>query len=144
MADLTITAANVVKGADANYETGTAGAAITAGQSVYKDTSDSNKWKLASSATTSALAGSGGIGISLHAASSGQPVVVQTSGTVTIGATLTVGQVYVVSASAAGGIAPFTDLNTNNYVTLLGYGDTTANIKMLGTVTGRQAGADLA
>jgi hypothetical protein len=144
MADLSITAANVVKGSDANFETGTSGDTLTAGMSVYKDTADSNKWKKASAASTAALAGSGGIGIALHAASSGQPIVVQTGGTITIGATIAVGQVYVVSPTAAGGIAPFTDLNTNNYVTYLGYGSTTAILKMLSIATGLQAGTDLA
>ena len=36
MTDLAITAANVVKGSGATYDTGVAGATITAGQLVYK------------------------------------------------------------------------------------------------------------
>ena len=40
MADLTITAANVIRGANAVITRGTAGAAITAGQIIYADASD--------------------------------------------------------------------------------------------------------
>jgi hypothetical protein len=42
-----ITAANVLAGANAKKRTGVAGATITAGQTVYEDSTDSNKFKLA-------------------------------------------------------------------------------------------------
>ena len=47
MAAISITAANVLKSSTGQVSVGTAGATITAGQSVYIDTSDSNKIKLA-------------------------------------------------------------------------------------------------
>jgi ribosome modulation factor len=143
MANLSITAANVEKASDAGYETGIAGDTLTAGMSVYKDTTDSNKWKKALCAGTAAQAGSGGCGITLNAATAGQPVTVQTSGSLDVGATLTIGQIYVVSATA-GLICPFTDLNTNNYVTLLGFASAADNLKILNYVTSVQATSDLA
>lgn len=45
MADLTVTASNVVKGADAKTQVGLYGATVTAGQTVYADPGDSNKFK---------------------------------------------------------------------------------------------------
>ncbi len=125
MSDITVTAANVnmVSG---RKVTGTAGATITAGQSLYADASDSNKLKLAdaSAASTDDVAG-----ISLHAAASGQPVQYQESGILDTGATLIVGTFYVLSATA-GGIAPWADLLQNEFVTLLGMAVTTNNLDM--------------
>ncbi len=46
MADLSITAANVLRGSNARVETGIFGATVTAGQVVYRDASDNNKFKL--------------------------------------------------------------------------------------------------
>jgi hypothetical protein len=69
MADLTITAANVIAGNSAKTETGTAGATVTAGQVVYKDSAD-NKFKLADN--DSATAGlRSPYGIALHASLAG-------------------------------------------------------------------------
>jgi hypothetical protein len=45
MADLTVTAANVVKGADAKTQVGLYGATVTAGQTVYADPADGGKFK---------------------------------------------------------------------------------------------------
>jgi len=53
-------------------------------------------------------------------------------GNLTISAVMTVGEVYVVSATA-GGIAPVGDLVTGNYVTVLGVATTTSNLQ-LGTI----------
>jgi hypothetical protein len=143
MADLSITAANVEKASDAIYETGIAGDTITAGESVYKDASDSNKWKKAAANSTAAVAGSAGCGIALNGAAAGQPLTVQTGGSLDLGATLTAGRIYVVSPTAAGGIAPYADLNTNHYLTILGYANAADNLVMVNRVTGVQAGADL-
>jgi hypothetical protein len=56
---------------------------------------------------------------------------------------LTAGRIYVVSPTAAGGIAPYADLNTNHYLTILGYANAADNLVMVNRVTGVQAGADL-
>lgn len=120
MADLTITPSSVVKGTGASVTDGTAGGTIAQGDSVYFD-SATNTWKRAQADGTAEEAGASGVGIALNGASSGQPVKVQTSGPNTIGATVTVGQSYVVSATA-GGIAPLADLVSTNRVTPLGWG----------------------
>lgn len=117
MADLTITAANVIAGSGATRVSGTAGASITAGQVVYKDSSD-GKFKLAD--CNSATAGvRSPAGIALHASSNGQPLTIQSAGPITIGATVTAGVAYYLSATA-GGIAPVGDLLTGDYPVILG------------------------
>ena len=79
--DLSITAANVAPSSGAQYADGTAGATITAGQAVYLDTS-ANTYKLADCDATAATAVIAGI--ALNGASSGQPIKIQTAGTITI------------------------------------------------------------
>ena len=123
MADLTITAANVVKGTGASISSGTAGGSITAGQSLYIDTANGNVLKPAD--TDAAALSATAAGIALHASSTGQPIAYLTQGAITIGATLTAGQIYVVSATA-GGIAPITDATTGWYVCILGYASSTS------------------
>lgn len=119
MADLVVTAANVAAGSGAIINRNhNAGAAITAGQTVYLDQT-AQTWKLAdcdAGAITSVVGG-----IALHAASSGQPLAVQTGGRINPGATVAVGEIYVASGTA-GGIAPKADLATGDYVTVLGIG----------------------
>jgi hypothetical protein len=106
MADLVITAANVLPGTNARRMSGTAGVTITPGQAVflhhdgYYYKTDANA---GADATTSRAAG-----IALSGGSLGQPLEVQTGGKITIGAAVTVGNIYVVSATLVG-IAPITD-----------------------------------
>jgi len=117
--DLSPTPANVVKDANAVIVTGKAGATITAGQVVYADTADNGDYKLADcdlSAAASVVAG-----IALNGASDGQPLSVLTAGDITIGAVVTVGEIYVLSGTA-GGIAPEADLANPDYVSILGVG----------------------
>jgi hypothetical protein len=128
MTDLVITAGNVVKGTGATTETLIAGASITAGQSLYKDASDSNKAKLFDADSATAAARSF-YGIALNSASSGQPVVVQTGGNITIGATVAVGVAYYAS-DTPGGICPFADLESGDYPTIIGIGISTTQIKI--------------
>ena len=134
MADISITPANVVRGgtsADVVNRAYNAGATVTAGQAVYLDTAASPMaWKLAQCDGTSIESGYGDgveFGIALHAASSGQPLAVQTDGTITIGGTVVATTEYVVSATA-GGICPAADLASTNKYTRIGYGTTTAII----------------
>jgi hypothetical protein len=54
---------------------------------------------------------------------------VQTAGNINLGATLTVGQIYVLSATA-GGIAPVADLATGHYPSILGVATTASNLLM--------------
>ncbi len=125
MADLTITAANVVKGSGASVGNGTAGATIKAGEPIYKDSTDSNKLKLADA---DALATAAVDGIALHGADSGQPIQYCTKGLLTMGATVAIGTTYVLS-DTAGGISPSGDHNvTGDYTTVIGVGTTTGII----------------
>jgi hypothetical protein len=124
MADLSITAANVVAVSGATTARGTAGATITAGQLVYLDSSD-NELKLADSNDTAAK--SVVVGVALHASLDGQPLAYLTSGQITIGATVSLGKVYVLSTTA-GGIAPIDDIASTEYISVLGVATTTAII----------------
>lgn len=127
MADVTITAANVVKSSGGKVKVGTAGATITAGQALYADSSDSGKLKLAKATS---VAESDVVGIALHGASSGQPVTyLEQDDDFVAGGTLVVGQAYVLSATG-GGVAPITDLVSTNYVTILGVAKSTTVLKL--------------
>lgn len=128
MANLTITAANVVPVSGYSAETGyLAGTSIARGQAVYL--SASSTWLLADCDASALAAGSSGVGIALNDAAAGQPITVQTGGDLGFGAILTVGEVYCVSATA-GGICPHSDLTTNGRVTILGVASTTSNLKL--------------
>lgn len=121
MADITVTAANVKKGANAKTKKGTAGATITAGQTVYLDTTDGT-YKLADANASPATANVEGI--ALHGASANQPIeIVYEDDDFTPGATLSLSAaadsgVYVLSGTA-GGIAPMDDLANGMYPAVL-------------------------
>ena len=135
MSDISITAANVVRVGGSVNKNYNAGETTTAGQSVYLKTTDS-KWYKAQADGTAEEAGGGTIvGVALHAASAGQPLAVQTDGTITIGGTVVAGTVYVV-ATTAGGIAPIADLASTNRVTIIGYGTSTSVIAINPIITG--------
>lgn len=123
MADLTITATNVVAGSNARTVHGVAGVAITAGQVVYLDSATTGKWQLADNNAASAAARQPH-GIALNSASLNQPIAVQTDGPITIGATLTAGVAYYLS-DTPGGICPVADLATGEYPTVLGMATST-------------------
>ena len=117
MADIAITPANVVAGANAKTRQGTAGATVAAGQTVYKDPTD-QKYKLADcdSATPAVRRTTG---IALHASANNQPLLVHYEGPLTIGAVLTPGVAYYLSPNP-GGICPVADLSTGDYPTIIG------------------------
>jgi hypothetical protein len=121
MTDISITAANVVAASDTRKVTGTAGATITAGQTVYLDATD-NRYKLADSNGAAALRVP--VGIALNGASSGQPLTIAERGAITIGATLTGGVAYYQS-DTPGGICPVADVGASEYVTLIGIATST-------------------
>lgn len=122
MADVSITAASVLKGANAKTRMVIAGATITAGQPVYEDSTASYKAKLAD--TNASAATSNVVGIALHGASDTQPLLIVTEDDdFTPGFTLSLSGagddgVYVLSATA-GGIAPVTDLAAGYYPVIL-------------------------
>ncbi|MBI5111864.1 MAG: hypothetical protein HZA68_07815 [Rhodovulum sp.] len=123
MADLSITAANVLAGSDATIEHGRAGAAITAGQVVYREAA-TGKYRLADcdSATAEAKVPAG---VALHGAADGQPLAIVTSGDVAIGAALTAGEPYYLSATP-GAIQPYADVGTGETVVSLGFARSTS------------------
>lgn len=132
MADLTLTASSVAPGANAVIDRRyNAGATITAGQVVYLDAS--NTWQLADANLSQAAAAASGI--ALHGASAGQPLAVQTGGSITLGSVLTVGVVYTLSATA-GAIAPVSDGTTGWYVTVLGIAISASVLAMQVQVSG--------
>src|SRR5262245_22099519 len=126
MADLAVTPSQVQPGTGTQYDYfGLAGATITAGQIVYKDstTTPANKYKPADSDLSAAAATV--YGMAMHGASDGQPLVVATSGEVILGAGAapTAGTPYYASKTNAGGlICPFADLTAGCFVVQIGYG----------------------
>lgn len=122
MANLTITAASVVGGSERTRVSGTAGETITAGQAVYRN-STTGKWMLADSNAATAEARAA-IGIALNGAAVNQPVAVQKSGDVTIGATLTAGLAYYLS-DTPGALCPVADVGSGEYVCLIGLAKST-------------------
>lgn len=135
MATLVITAANVLASASATKKAGVAGATITAGQVLYKDAADSNKLKLADANGAAALRVVEGI--ALHGAFAGQPLsYVTRDPALKVGATLVVGQGYMLASDTPGGIAPDSDATTGDYVTLLGIGKSTTDLNFEITESG--------
>lgn len=122
MADLTITAANVVAGSGSVQETNLAGETIAAGKAVYRSSS-TKKWMLADSNSATAEARKAG-GIALNGASLNQPITVHKAGDLTIGATLTAGTAYYLS-DAPGGICPLADVGSGEFVCQLGLAKST-------------------
>ncbi len=131
MADYSITAANVLQSSGATIVTGIAGATITQGQVLYKDTADSNKLKLADangSATIRLVAG-----IAVSAASPGQPVSYITKDPqFTPGYTIGAGEVPMLASDTPGASAPDSDATTGDFVTVLGIGIGSDKINVTG------------
>ncbi len=117
MADISITASAVLAAASAVTETGVAGATITAGQMVYRDTAD-RKYKLADANGASALIRTPR-GIALNGGSDGQPLTIAREGDITMNAVLTEGVAMYLS-DTAGGICPVADVGSGEYATVLG------------------------
>lgn len=124
MADLPITAANVVAGANSTTTNGFAGGTITAGQAVYLSAA-TNKYlpAQANNVNTSTVSG-----ISLNNASANQPLQVLTGGNLICGGTPVVGGTYNLGADNAGAIAPVADITTGSYVVFLGIATSNTNI----------------
>lgn len=116
MTDLVITAASVVKGDNAVVENGYAAAAITAGQVVSKNAA--GKYDLADTDDATALVRKPR-GIALNGAAADQPIAVQRSGDITIGATLTSGVFYYLSGTP-GGICPVADVAAGDHPAVIG------------------------
>lgn len=116
MADLTVTAANVLASEGATVEQGKFGATLIAGKVVYRDET-TKKYGLADS--NGAAATRIVRGISLNGGGDGQPGAIVRSGPVNVGATLTPGLAYYLS-DTPGGICPVADVGAGENVVLLG------------------------
>jgi hypothetical protein len=124
MADLTVTAANVVKVSGSTREGVCGTVAITAGDSLYEA---AGVLELCENDQTAVEANC--VGIALNNASTGQPVVYQVSGVINLGATLAIGEIYCVGG-LAGAIAPTADVIATEYQTVIGVAKTAANLQI--------------
>jgi hypothetical protein len=126
MADLTITAANVIADPGAKIAQKVAAAAITAGASVYLS-SETGKVGL----YDADVAGDASVlyGVAVNGAAVGQVVCVAIDGTLAIGAIVAVGTLYL-GSDTAGGIRPVADLNSGDAVGVLGVGISTSKIAL--------------
>lgn len=116
MADISITAANVVASGSAQIDrSGVAGVVLTAGQVVYKEAA-TGFLKLTDTDSATAEVKQA-YGITLNGAAVGQPVAVCTGGPVTIGGTLGLGLAYYAS-NTPGGICAVADVATETVVFL--------------------------
>lgn len=127
MADLSVTATSVIAGADGVFESGVAGVSITAGQAVYKEPG-SHSYLLADCNAPS-IAARTALGIALNGGAAGQPIKIQKSGSITIGATLTGGVAYYLSGTA-GGLRPVADNTTGDYPCVIGIATSTTVLKL--------------
>lgn len=126
MADYSVTAASVQQSSAAQVQAGTAGATITAGMAVFKDSTDSNKIKAADCTVDPSYEC---VGIAVNNAADGQPIdyVVRDLG-FNPGFTGLVGDVVILSE--AGALAPVADLLANDYSVVVGVFTTTTTINL--------------
>lgn len=136
MADISIVAANVLKSSTGLSSIGIAGATITAGQTVYIDTSDSNKIKLADADGTAPAYTFAGI--AQNSATAGQPISYCTSDTggFTIGATLSIGDTIWLSPNPGGLTKTFADFGSTDRITVVGTMVTTTTMNLTPIVGG--------
>ena len=130
MADVVIGTVKVGS-TSAGVEIVTAGAAISAGDCVYKDITTS-EWIVSdcTAATTDSVEA-----IAYDDAVDGGPLtIIKPGADIDLGATLTVGEIYVLSVSGA--ICPVADLASADYVTIVGYGKTADLLKFKPYSTG--------
>ena len=117
MADLTITAASVVAGANSVQKQRSAGETIAAGKAVYL--SETTKKYMLADSNSATVAARKATGIALNSASLNQPLVVHEFGDLMMGAALTPGTAYYLS-DTPGGICPLADVGSGEYVCQLG------------------------
>lgn len=134
MANITQTAANVAAGSSATrVQLVQAGEAITQGMPVYL--ASDGKYYQTDANDTAVKAQAKGIAVS--PASTDGYFLMAVDGLINLGATLAVGQIYCVSATK-GAIAPYGDLTTNDFVTILGIATTTALMDINIVISGVQ------
>lgn len=127
MAVLSVTATSVVH-VSGPVEQVTIGETVTAGQAVYKKSSDSRMWKLQVDGTQAESGyGSSLVGIMLSGGAAGQPgLCAPTSAVINIGATTE--KVHYFGNDTAGGVGLQGDVGSGDYITRLGYSLTTDGV----------------
>jgi hypothetical protein len=133
MSDPVVVSASVLASSNADIRRGTAGAAITAGQTLYKDTADGlmKLYDANGAAPLNVYAG-----IALHSSAIGQPIAfVYSDPSFTPGFTVAAGATLIGSATP-GGIAPVADAAATWFVTILGIGIGSNKIKLSPVVSG--------
>jgi len=132
MGDVTITAASVKQGANAQTQEVVFGGTVTQGMPVYMAADGHFEPAACTTSTTTASVA----GMALTAGGDGQPGVIQTGGYLTVGASdLTANTIYVLSA--AGKIAPAADfLASTDYLTVIGCAVSASSLKLGINVTG--------
>lgn len=125
MADLVVVAADVEMVSGSSTRCVLGGGTITAGQGLYEDGANGVKPGQADAVATAKL-----VGVSLNGGGDDQPIKFITDGNYNPGVAVVVGTTYVLSAAAAGGIAPIGDLTSTNVSSILGTATTTNNIKL--------------
>lgn len=133
MADLSITAGNVVAARPARKKSGTAGAAITAGQIVHA--SPTTGRYILSDVDAAGVGDVTEFAIALNGASDGQPLTVATDGDITLGAVMTAGITYYLSPTP-GGIAPVADVLSGDNVIVLGVAKSTSVLALKPIISG--------
>lgn len=124
MTDISITAANVLAGADAEVEQGKFGATVVAGKTLYIDPTTK---KVGLSDSNGATATKAVRGVALNGGADGQPGAWIRRGTLTGLTGLTAGDTYYLSATP-GGICPKADLATGMKVIEIGYAPSTTSL----------------
>ena len=132
MADLSITAADVgITNNVGAVRMVQVGEAVTQGQCAR--VSSSKYYKAQADTEANAQC----VGVFLTAASTdGYAVLADPGCELDLGATLTVGETYVVSDAAAGGIAPIGDLASGDYVTIIGTAITAGKLLLKIAISG--------
>lgn len=122
MADITISSVSVADNEDRLGQGLNFGETVTLATPVYKNTSGVLMIGDATDAAKDEIEG-----IALLGGSSGEPALLAKSGMkINVGAVLTKRQSYVLSPNNPGKIAPITDLGVGDYLTYLGYAESTS------------------
>lgn len=130
MADLPITSENVKPaGTNAILKAVLLGETVTAGETGYENSSDGKFYKGDADDATDTR------GVFVLGGSTDTYGIIQTGGDITIGATVTVGETYVTSATE-GKICPRADLTTGDRINILGIAKSTSVIALRVNATG--------
>ncbi len=128
MADLAPTVGSVFAAAGSVNKIRTAAVAIAQGEAYYLDSATSDQARLSDADASDAASVCKGIALSACAAS--QKFVGLEKGDIDMGATLVVGETYVVSGTA-GNIAPIGDLANPDRLTIVGLATSTSNLETI-------------